>query len=229
VMTQTMVGDWDSALATSAALRDAGDESARQADLQLPLILAARGQVAEIEAWLAQPLVPSEWQELEVGEQIGRAVALAYSGRAEEGGELMASVAPTFVRTDDALLALFLGDVVDILQSTGHASLAEEILAPLDFTTPTVAGQVARGRGLLQLRRGEPAEAEATLRDAVRTLRAVDHPFALARALFSHADCLDELGRSGEAEPLRYEARSVFEDLGAAAWLERPGVPSATA
>jgi hypothetical protein len=102
------------------------------------------------------------------------------------------------------------------------------LLHPL--RVPGAAGvRLVRGAGRAGSAVGEPAEAEATLREAVRTLRAVDHPFALARALLAHAECLDELGRAGEAEPLRYEARSVLEDLGAAAWLERPGVPSATA
>ncbi len=43
---------------------------------------------------------------------------------------------------------------------------------------------------------------------------------------FEHASWLASTGHDAEAEPLRAEAREIFERLGARAWLEKMGGPA---
>jgi class 3 adenylate cyclase/tetratricopeptide (TPR) repeat protein len=221
VLIETVIGEWDGAMANMAALGPADDESARQAALEAPVILAARGQLAELEAWLHRPLAPSEWQELAAGEQIGRAVALAALDRVDEAGEILATAALEFARFENAQVAMYLSAVIDILLASGRPAAVEALLEPLEFTTPIVHGQVSRGHGLLLLARGDLAGAEERLREAVQMLRTVEHPFALGCALLSLAGCLEQSGRGHEAAALRGEARTLFEALGASVWVER--------
>jgi tetratricopeptide (TPR) repeat protein len=84
-----------------------------------------------------------------------------------------------------------------------------------------VAAQIHRARGLLQARSGELEDAEALLAQAVEIGRAAGDPFALARTLLDYGGTLLALGRGLESESALNEARSLFHDLGAVAWLER--------
>ena len=221
VLIETIIGDWDAAMANITALGSAGDESARHAALEAPLILAARGRAAELEAWLARPLPPSEWQELAIGEQVGRAVALAALGRPAEAREVLAEYVLAFARVENAQVAAYLTDAVDILLETGGEAIVETLIEALEYTTPIVHSQVARAEGLLALAGGRLAEAEERLRTAVEVMRTVEHPFALGRALLSHAECLERLGRADMAMELRREAHQLFARLGATLWAER--------
>jgi class 3 adenylate cyclase/tetratricopeptide (TPR) repeat protein len=219
---QTQMGDWDDALANERALRISGDDdSARQAGIQVPVILAARGQIAELDGWLERGAPTSEWHELRLGGSAAGAIGLAATGRAEEAGALMAATGADLARSGSGTIGIFLSDMVDVLLQSDREAAVEEILEALSFRPPIVAGQAARARGLLHERRGEHGDAEAAHRLAVTMLRGAGYPFALARALLAHGTCLLGLGRADEAAPILEEARSLFADLGAAPWLER--------
>src|SRR3954452_16375610 len=96
----TFRGEWDEALALVDALRAGGeDESERTGASVRPLISAGRGEIAESEAWLARPVARSEWHELALHENLGRAVALRAIGRFDEAVSLVAEDAPDVMGT----------------------------------------------------------------------------------------------------------------------------------
>ena len=69
---QTFSGEWDEALALARTLAEAGhDEATRVALATTPLLLAARGELAELQQWCDPPAEPSEWHELALMESIG--------------------------------------------------------------------------------------------------------------------------------------------------------------
>jgi len=70
--------------------------------------------------------------------------------------------------------------------------------------------------------RGDLAEAETALAQAAKTLRDAGNPFAHARALLDDGIVLIALGRNGEATAVLQKARSLFTQLGATPWVERP-------
>ncbi len=78
---QVFSGEWDQALALIDALREGGeDEASRVASAFVPVILAARGEVARLEQWAAPRAQPSEWHDLALIEDLGRALALRTAG-----------------------------------------------------------------------------------------------------------------------------------------------------
>jgi class 3 adenylate cyclase/tetratricopeptide (TPR) repeat protein len=223
VQTDVMRGRWDEALAAGEALRAGGvDDSTRQAESYLPVILAARGETGALEAWLTRPVAETEWRELALVEDFGRAVALGALGRLEEAAAIAGVSAPGLVSLTGGAATLYLTDVIDALIETDRLSLLEELL-PLGErpTQSSVDGQRLRAVGLLHARRGELREAEAALAQGVAALRRAAHPYWLARILLDHGALLVDQGRPVEAAPMLREARAIFAELRAAPWLER--------
>jgi class 3 adenylate cyclase len=216
-------GEWDEALTIVESLRAAGkDVSERTAASFVPVVLAARGDIAGLSGWLEQRDSPTEWHEQMLMDSATRAIALHATGRVEEAAELLRPVALTVASFKGVSIALFLGDVLDILLETGETELLERLTSPTDsYRLPVLDGLLLRGRGRLYAQRGELAEAELALSDATAVLRPAGSPYALARALFDHGCVLAELGRRVEATSALQEARSLFTELRAAAWLER--------
>jgi class 3 adenylate cyclase/tetratricopeptide (TPR) repeat protein len=223
VQIDALRGEWDHALALREELVAGGDdESTRSADTSLPLMLAARGRSDELEAWLARPVVASEWQEQRLLDEIGRAVALHATGRTAEGADSAAAVAAQFMAPHNTGSALYAADVVDILLEGGHLTVLEQIVAETEtVTVPLLHGQIMGARGLLRAHHGDARGAEALLAEGVRAIRPVGVPFALGRSLLAHGTALSELGRHDEANKAVYEARSIFAQLGATRWMER--------
>jgi tetratricopeptide (TPR) repeat protein len=216
-------GEWDHALALREELLAGGDdESARSADISIPLILAARGRSDDLQAWLARPVITSEWQEQRLLSEVGRAVALHATGHAAEAADRAAAVAVQFMAPHSTGSALYAADVVDILLEGGHVDVLGEILAPTGTVlVPLLDGQLTCARGLVLAHRGDTGAAEELIAQGVRAIRPVGFPFALARFLLAHGTVLAQLARREEANKALYEARSIFAQLGAARWLER--------
>ncbi len=218
-------GEWDGALAEGEALREHGEDMAeRVAWHARPLILAARGDIAGLAEWLDRELTDSpQWQEQSLDEAVARATALRAVGRAEEAAALAElawrEVEAVGRATSD--LAMYFSTLVDGLLEDGRVEALRRGLPAGTHPLPAMRGQLAWARGLLRLREDELDAALAELGDAVALLRAVDHPFALARALLDHGDCHFLLGRRASAAEALTEARSIFARLGATPSLER--------
>jgi hypothetical protein len=89
--------------------------------------------------------------------------------------------------------------------------------------TPWLRAQVARLAARASAAAGEHAAVEAGFESAEAGFRAIETPFELAVALTEHAEALVARGRQDRAEPLRANAREIFEGLGARPWLEPQG------
>ncbi|MGO9886191.1 MAG: hypothetical protein ACLPV4_24625 [Solirubrobacteraceae bacterium] len=151
-----------------------------------------------------------------------RAIALHAIGRLDEAAELLGRVAPEIASFRGLSVAPFLADVLDILLEASETELLEELTAASDTSRlPVLDGLLLRSRGRLHARRGEPGEAEHALYDGITLLRPSGCPCVLARALFDYGCVLAELSRPGDATTCLQEARSVFSELRAKAWLER--------
>jgi tetratricopeptide (TPR) repeat protein len=223
VQINALRGEWDHALAVHSELRLGGDdESLRAADIPLPMILAARGQAHELEAWLARPVMASEWRELALLDEVGRAIALRATGEVSEAVRILTAVATEYMASNSASSALYLADVVDILLEGEQVPLLEELIAATAHViVPVIGSQFACARGMLLTRRGDTRDADAAMAEGLRLLRPIGAPFILARGLLAHAPVLLALGRDDEATKVLYEARSIFARLGAAPWIER--------
>jgi class 3 adenylate cyclase/tetratricopeptide (TPR) repeat protein len=110
--------------------------------------------------------------------------------------------------------------------AAGRAEVAEELLAllrdqPDGHVPPFLRAQMARGRALLALERGEAAGAEQEIRAAVDGFNGLGYPYWLARARSELAGCLAAQQRGGEARVVMRQAIAELEGLGARPALDR--------
>ena len=217
-------GEWDAALAEGDALRERAEDSAERVGWGArPLILAARGDGAGLEAWLERELPVSEWREQALDDAVARAAALFAVGRVQEAAEL---AAPAWAEKQSASGAggelYYFADIVDILLGAGQAAALEEgIDAVADHSMPVLKGQLSWARGVLHQRHGDAAMAQSAFAEAVEELRPVGQPFALGRTLLDLGICLAQAGDVTEAAQALKEARAIFSELRATPWLER--------
>jgi len=68
---------------------------------------------------------------------------------------------------------------------------------------------------------GDLERGDRLFRGAAALMRELATPFPMAVTMLEHAEVLLAAGDVGAAEPLVAEARSVFEGLRAAPWVER--------
>jgi class 3 adenylate cyclase/tetratricopeptide (TPR) repeat protein len=217
-------GNWDRALELIEAVggETCNENVTQEAENRLPLIAAARGDVAVLEQWLAQPRPALEWHEVALVGICGRAIALAGTGRLDEAASLLEPALLEIARSATVSIAPYLGDVIDIAFEAGLLALLEELLAELTkHRVLLIVAQRLRGEGLLMAYRNELPEAERLLSEASAGFRSVDAPYALARSLLDLASVLIDVGRPGDATAALQEARSLFEQLRATPWLER--------
>jgi predicted ATPase len=219
---QIFRGDWDDALARGKMLREAlHDQASRVANAPLPLVIAARGELALLDELIDPAAEPSEWHELALMEALGRAIALHSVGQHDECKELLVDAVPDLSRVNNSTKALYISDVVDMLLEYGRTELVQSLTpAPEVRVAVGIAGQLARARAELQSRHGEP-QAESTLVEAVRRLRAAGSPFPLARGLLDLGAPMSERGRPEDAASLLHEANAIFVALRALPWIER--------
>jgi tetratricopeptide (TPR) repeat protein len=218
-----MLGRWDEALELAEHLRvGAADDSERIAWCWRPLIYAARGQRAELEAWLEQPRLGSEWQELALIEKLSRATALRATGNAQDALPLMVEVADSFDTLTEAFYE-YGDELVDALLEAGRTDLLENHADPdaIHAWALTKRGPKLRARGAMHLQRGEVSAAERAFARGLEAFRVCGGAYARGRLLLDYGALVWDLGRAEEAMPLLEEARSVFADLGARPWLER--------
>jgi len=217
-------GEWDDALAEGDALREGAEDTAERVGWGArPLILAARGDAAGLEAWLDRPLPVAEWHEQALDDAVARAAGLIAVGQVQEAARLAGPAWAEMQTPSGAGGELYyFGDIIDILLAAGdEAALEDGIDAVAEGSMPVLDGGLLWARGLLHARRGEVAQAQSAFEEAVTKLRTVGQPFALARAQLDLGGSLVEAGRVRDAERALNEARSLFAELHATPWLER--------
>ncbi|HME03511.1 MAG TPA: hypothetical protein VKG38_10835, partial [Solirubrobacteraceae bacterium] len=217
-------GEWDEAISEGDALREGAEDSAERVGWGArPVILAARGDMAGLEQWLSRQLPVSEWQEQALDDAVARAAALFAVGSLQEAAQIAESAWADKQTASGAGGELYyFSNIVDILIAAGRwTALEDGIAAVAANAMPVLSGQLSWLRGLLHVRRGEDAEAQSAFRQAISELRAVDQPFAVARALFDLGSCLATAGKVSDAARALDEARSLFAQLRATLWLDR--------
>jgi tetratricopeptide (TPR) repeat protein len=202
-----------------------------QAIVCVPNVLAARGDIAALQAMIGDVDVPGGWAAVEQAAKVARAVRLRESGRADEIDA---------EQTRDAVLAVItsavsdlppqFAEAVDCLLAAGRPELVQELLDRIDALEPAeliplLEAEASRARARLAVLGGDRENAQRWYKRAVSAFREFATPFHLARAQLEYAELLASPGGdSGESVALRDEAIKTFEALDAKPWLERAEV-----
>jgi DNA-binding CsgD family transcriptional regulator len=117
-------------------------------------------------------------------------------------------------------------DAVEALLAVERRDEAAPLVAELERCAatsdrPWALATGARCRGLLHAASGDLAEAEASLRVALREHERLPRPFERGRTLLSLGVVQRRLRRQRAARESLTEARRIFETLGAARWADR--------
>ncbi len=217
-----LVGEWDEALAMTAELTPALEQSEAGSDLVIVRAQEAVLRVARGEADLARPFVDR----------------LEHYGLSSEIPWLRAyallTVAPVRLHLGDAAAALellreweeqprpgsgpnyvaYLPEAVRTAQAGGDDDLAARLADGLESVLPMQRNVLATTQGLLAEGRGEH-EAAAAGFAAAAGWRGFEMPYEEAQALLGQGRCLMALDRAPEAGPVLAAAREIFARLGA--------------
>ncbi len=215
-------GEWERALAAAQSLDVPGAEESRRVAISfVPMIYAARGELAELEAALAVIPPPSDWKELRMIETMAQAVALQATGQCAAAAARVASIADDLAHISTVAVATFLEDAVDILVADGRRDTAANLTGGGIPGQPLLAPQRLLAKGMLHVDAGEDERAEVAFRDSLAALRLIDAPFMRARCLHRLAAVLLRQGTEAEAAELLREAEELFGRLGATVCAER--------
>jgi hypothetical protein len=136
-----------------------------------------------------------------------------------------AALAARELGTTSLWFKLALGAALETALALGDTVKAREFLSILDSLrpgerTPLLKAQQARFRARLATLDND-ADPEPEFAHAEQLFRALETQPLLATTLLEHSEWLLGRGQSEQAEPLREEAREIFERLEAAPWLAR--------
>jgi tetratricopeptide (TPR) repeat protein len=112
--------------------------------------------------------------------------------------------------------ALELGDA-----SSGEAVFESVESAGRGKVPPVVRAYTMQYRAKQAAGMGDLERGDRLFRGAAALMRELATPFPMAVTLLDHAEALLDAGDPSAAEPFAVEARSVFESLRAAPWVER--------
>ena len=222
VQIDVLRGEWEGALVAAQSLDVPGaEESHRLAVANLPVIFAARGELAALEAAIAAAPPPSEWSELRTLETLAQAVARSAKGQPAQAADLVTSVADELAHLSTVPVAVFLLDAVDILLVAGRRDVASRLTGGDLPEPPLMAPLRLQAKAILHADAGAHIAAEEAFRVALSEQRKIESPFTLARCLHHLGALLRAGSDPDEGFELLREADELFERLGAAAWLER--------
>jgi class 3 adenylate cyclase/tetratricopeptide (TPR) repeat protein len=222
------VGRWDQVLSDATEIVEHADDIwSAQTAVTLPVVLAARGDVARL-AVLGQRLGAAEgWSAVERAEQIARAVIAREAGyRSEAITDASEAVVQLLQGSTSEAPPLF-AEVVECAFAAGDIDVVKELLAAVDGLKPAqllplLDAEAARARARLAAHSDDYDGADHHFRRAIALFRELETPFFLARAQLEYAELLNRAGRdANEAERSREQAEAVFESLGAKPWLTR--------
>ncbi|HZO78240.1 MAG TPA: adenylate/guanylate cyclase domain-containing protein [Solirubrobacteraceae bacterium] len=222
------LGRWDQVLSDATGLIEHADDIwSAQTVVTLPVVLAARGDIVELEA-LEERLGRAEgWSAVEGAEKVARVVI---AREAAHGSGALADASEAVVQllqgSTSEVPPLF-AEVVECAFTAGEIDVVEELLAAVHGLKPAqllplLDAEAARARARLAEYRDDHDRADHHFRRAIALFRELETPFFLARSQLEYAQLLNHAGRDAkEAERLREEAAGEFESLGARPWLER--------
>jgi class 3 adenylate cyclase/tetratricopeptide (TPR) repeat protein len=227
------LGRWDEALTMTVEVQRIEVGSARaqlSGIVDTVHIYVNRGDVAEARAlvdgnpWLRE----SEDVQAQANIAFVEAELLRAEGRlaealdaAERGLSSRSALAFTDYRVKRSVV-----EVLEASLALGRLDRAEQLLAEVEDLrpgemTPFLRANAARFGARLAAARGEETGVENGFKSGAGLFRELSAPFWLAMTLLEHGEWLAGRGRALEAEPLLAEARTTFERLGAAPWLDR--------
>jgi tetratricopeptide (TPR) repeat protein len=232
------VGRWDDALTWAGEARSAEElgerESTAASLLTLVSLHVPRGELDEARLLLESAVwvgTSEDWQ--------GRAEYLVDHAkllRAEDqptealaaAEQVLAMLAQRGLGLTYTFAKNALVQGVEAALDLGNTSRADELLgmaraARPGQVTPWLRAQVARLSARTRALGGQHDQVEQRFEAAEAGFRDVGTPFDLAVALTEHAEWLMARGRQDKAEPLRANAREIFQRLRARPWLERLG------
>jgi len=221
-------GRWDEAVARAEEFEEAAITAQAQLSLSdVIFVHTQRGRSDRARNWWSR-LTPEQFPE-----DPQRAAATrgyeAHVLRAEgKPREALSLVEGVFARVEGQMalqhqhVKIAAAEVLECALELGDTAKAEDVLTVLEALkpgelTPFYRGLRARFRGRLET---GPAAA-AYFREAEAVYEALGTPFFLAVTQLEHAESLEQVGPSDEADALRAAAREVFQRLGAQPWLER--------
>ena len=217
------LGRWDEALGDAGTLVKHGEDIwSAQATVTLPIVFAARGDAAGLEAMMERAGDAGGWPAVAAAQKIARAVVARETGGdgLDEAREAIVELLPAGTSELPPLFA----ETIDCVFAAGQIERVEQLLHAVDELkpsqlTPLLDAEATRARGRLATHKGDVEAADQHFRGAIALFRALETRFYLARAQLEHAELLSRTGRDGSSS--LDEAATVFEDLGATPWLER--------
>ncbi len=216
ISAQVLLGEWDEALARGAGV-EAGTATS-VSGLVLPLILVdcAQGELARARSRLeGDPLLRSaEDPQVRLGYALGEAQVLRAEGKWADAltaatTEIDPEMGMTFL-----VVKLCLVEALEAAFELGDTARVEELLEMADGLRPGQRPPLLEAHA--HRFRSKLGCDESGYRAAEGFFRELGMPFWLAVTQLEHAEATGD-------EPLRAEAREIFERLGATPWLERAG------
>jgi class 3 adenylate cyclase/tetratricopeptide (TPR) repeat protein len=198
--------------------------------IPLARIYAARGEVEDARGLLS--LLASLGDSADLDERTIYAVGLAVVRRAEGRFSDALSAAQQAIDTASHHL-LGHRDSIEAMIEAAESAFAlgepERVQSLLDWCTALpegerieyLQGHEARFKARLAAAGSDVAQVGPLFEASSRLFRGLGMPFPLAVSLLEHAEWLASDGGADEAEPLRAEARVIFERLKATPWVER--------
>jgi tetratricopeptide (TPR) repeat protein len=233
------LGRWDDALREAAQLAEQGDDIwAAHATVTMPPVLAARGDVAGLEALMKQIGTDTGWRVFESTKAMARAAILRVTAPGDSsalGAACEAALRLVGLQTSE-FPPLF-AEVIDCAFAAGEPERVEQLLRAVDELEPGQRGplleaEAARARARLATHNSDHESADEHYARAIALFSELETPFYLARVQLEYAELLSDAGgESAAGTELRQQAEAVFERLGARPWLERAqrvdrGVPA---
>ncbi|MGN6170211.1 MAG: ATP-binding protein [Solirubrobacteraceae bacterium] len=222
------LGRWDQVLSDATEIVEHADDIwSAQTTVTLPVVLAACGDVAGLEA-LGQRLGAAEgWSAVEGAEKITRAVIARETGHGSGAFADASEAVVQLLQGSTSEVPPLFAEVVECAFAAGESDVVEELVRAVDGLKPAqllplLDAEAARARARLAAHADDYDDADHHFRRAIALFRELETPFFLARAQLEYAELLSRAGRGAkEAERLREEAAAVFESLGAKPWLAR--------
>jgi tetratricopeptide (TPR) repeat protein len=236
IVTLVLLGRWDEALARAAEAEEIATTSfANRLLLEIVPVYSERGQLQRArELFELYGAGDSEDHQVVIGRDIAEARLLLSEGRLDEAlvAAERAALAARELGTTSLWFKLALGAALETALALGDTVKARQFLSILDSLrpgelTPLLKAQQARFRARLATLDND-ADPEPEFAHAEQLFRALGTQPLLATTLLEHSQWLLGRGHTEQAEPLREEARAIFEQLEAAPWLARTAQESQT-
>jgi predicted ATPase/class 3 adenylate cyclase len=232
------LGRWDEALAWADEARSAEELAERTSTaaslLSLVSLHVPRGELDQARLLLESyrwAATSEDWQG-RAEYMVNRARVLRAEGQPAEAlvaaDQVLAMLAERGLGLTTNFAKNALVQAVEAALDLGNSSRADDLLgmartARPGQVTPWLRAQVARLSARTRAVAGEHDQVEQRFEAAEAGFREVGTPFNLAVALTEHTEWLLARGRQDKVEPLRANAREIFERLKAQPWLERLG------